>query len=298
MMNNSLIQLHSFSLPKFPSSSSTSGFSSNYNINNRRRRCRFTRFAVSASSVPLLDLPLLPFPKEQILVPSEYKKLHLYEARYLALLEESLYKNNSLFVHFVLHPIAVNETFTEASFAARYACLVSIEKVERLDVGALVFIRGIGRVKLVEFGQEQPFLRGLVMPSKDYVLLDNSELDSKVSELKEALHNLNSLEIKLKAPEEASLQTQTSNALKWAEKTVAVDCDEAFIPSLAERISYSALQPVSGSLQSELSTLQKEKLRAMDIKDTTERIGNSLKYVKNNISIVAAKLALQSLKIQ
>jgi hypothetical protein len=35
-----------------------------------------------------LDLPLLPFSMSEVLVPTESKTLHLYEARYLALLEE------------------------------------------------------------------------------------------------------------------------------------------------------------------------------------------------------------------
>jgi hypothetical protein len=33
----------------------------------------------------------------------------------------------------------------------------------------------------------------------------------------------------------------------WTEKELLVDCDEAFFPSLAERVSFAALQPVSGN---------------------------------------------------
>ena len=51
-------------------------------------------------------------------------------------------------------------------------------------------------------------------------------------------------------------------------------------------------------MQSELTKLQEEKLKAMDGKDTLERLRNSLEFVNNNISVVAAKLALQSLKGQ
>lgn len=278
---------------RYSSSSSYLGFSKKENY----KRCRFiapASFSSSSYSLPELELPLLPFPKDQVLVPSEAKKLHLYEARYVALLEE----NKGLFVHFVLDPVAVNEALKEASFAARYGCLVSIEKVERLDVGALVFIRGIGRVKIVKFAQEEPFLRGTVVPVKDHRLHEATELNPKVLQLKEAIQNLNSLEIKLKAPEEALLQTQTASSLNWAEKAPGLDCDESFVPSLAERISFAAYQPVSGSMQSELTKLQEEKLKAMEGKDTLERLGNSLEFVNNNISVVAAKLALQSVKGQ
>lgn len=42
--------------------------------------------------------------------------------------------------------------------------------------------------------------------------------------------------------------------------------------------------------------MQKDKLQAMDLKDTSERLANSLKLVKQNIALVAAKLAIQSLE--
>ncbi|KAK3426568.1 hypothetical protein EUGRSUZ_F02989 [Eucalyptus grandis] len=254
----------------------------------RRRR----RLFPSASSS--LELPLLPFNTSEVLVPSESKVLHLYEARYLALLEESLSRKN-LFVHFVLEPIFMPGSSDGTSFAAKYGCLVLIEKVEQLDVGALVSIRGVGRVKLLNFVQAEPFLKGLVKPVQDSVAENPSETSSKVDQLKESLCNLIKLEIKLKAPKEALLQTHTANSLRWAENTPSVGCEESFIPSLAERVSFAALQPVSGSTESELLKLQREKLRAMDIKETLERLEDSLALVKENISIVAAKLAIQSL---
>ncbi|KAH7525003.1 hypothetical protein FEM48_Zijuj06G0179100 [Ziziphus jujuba var. spinosa] len=294
---------HSLLLSPFPHLSSP-------NANTKRRRV----VSLAATS---LELPLLPFVVNEVLVPSESKTLHLYEARYLSLLEESLMRKKKLFVHFVLDPILVNDSSTEPSFAARYGCLVCIENVERLDVGALVSIRGVGRVKLVAFlqakhnclelylsglhyvcafVQAEPYLQGIVVPEHDKVPDSPSRLSSKVIEVKEALSNLNSLEIKLKAPKEALLQTSTANSLVWAEKEPFIDCDEAFIPSLPERVSFVGLQPVSGSTQSELQKLQNKKLRAMELKDTLQRLDDSLELIKENISMVAAKLAIQSLE--
>ncbi|KAJ9675924.1 hypothetical protein PVL29_024746 [Vitis rotundifolia] len=233
--------------PKFPQFQQ-------YSFRNRQtKRCCFIVPHASSSG-----LPLLPFDINQVLIPSESKTLHLYEARYLALLEE----------------------------------------VERLDVGALVSIRGIGRVKIMEFVQVDPYLKGIVIPMQDNISECVSEISSKVLELKEALYSLNSLEIKLKAPKEELLQTCIANSLMWAEKEPSVDCDEAFVPSLAERISFAALQPVTGSTQSELLELQREKLRAMEVRETLERIDDSLQLVRKSISMVAAKLAIQSLEVQ
>lgn len=55
---------------------------------------------------------------------------------------------------------------------------------------------------------------------------------------------------------------------------------------------------IEGTSQSELLELQKEKLNAMDIKETLERLEMSLKLANNNISVVVAKLAIQSLNLQ
>ncbi|WKA11360.1 hypothetical protein VitviT2T_028866 [Vitis vinifera] len=273
--------------PKFPQFQQ-------YSFRNRQtKRCGFIAAHADSSG-----LPLLPFDINQVLIPSESKTLHFYEARYLALLEESLFRKKKLFVHFVLDPVIVGDSSAGSSFAARYGCLVIIENVERLDVGALVSIRGIGRVKIMEFVQADPYLKGIVIPMQDNIFECESEISSKVSELKEALYSLNSLEIKLKAPKEELLQTCIAKSLMWAEKEPSVDCDEAFVPSLAERISFAALQPVTGSTQSELLELQREKLRAMDVRETLERIDDSLQLVRKSISMVVAKLAIQSLEVQ
>ncbi|XP_058189838.1 uncharacterized protein LOC131307377 isoform X3 [Rhododendron vialii] len=235
-------------------------FRSPTSLNHERpyKRHRFVPKARYSSSSEAVELPLLPFPMDQVLVPSETKTLHLYEARYLSLLDE----------------------------------------VERLDVGALVSIRGVGRVKIVKIVQANPYLRGAVIPMQDVVPDSLSKVTFQVVELKEALHCLNGLEIKLKAPKEALMQTQIANAVEWAEKESSVDSYGAFFPSSIERLCFSGLQPVSGGTPTELRQLQREKLRAMEVKDTLERLNQSLEFVRNNISMVAAKLAIQSLGSQ
>ncbi|RZC54082.1 hypothetical protein C5167_012939 [Papaver somniferum] len=106
------------------------------------------------------EFPLLPFGADEVLVPTESKTLHLYEARFLALLEE----------------------------------------VERLEIGALVSIRGIGRVKIVNFNQADPYLKGVVIPLQDNVPDSMNKISSDITKLKESLYQLNSLQIKLKVP--------------------------------------------------------------------------------------------------
>eukprot|EP00268_Persea_americana_P027530 TRINITY_DN26885_c0_g1_i5.p1 TRINITY_DN26885_c0_g1~~TRINITY_DN26885_c0_g1_i5.p1 ORF type:complete len:246 (-),score=56.69 TRINITY_DN26885_c0_g1_i5:887-1624(-) len=212
------------SLSSIPSSSSLkiTIFGDSQRLQNRPR--------ISPKS-SILDLPLLPFELDEVLVPSECKTLHLYEARFLALLEEV-----------------------------------------------------------------EPYIRGAVIPLKDNIPDRMGDINSAVKELKDALYDLNSLEIKLKDSKDEPLQTRVKNSVSWAEREILADCFEAFVPTLAERMSFAAFQPVSGSTGSELLKLQKEKLQAMDLKDTSERLANSVKFVKKNIALVAAKLAIQSIE--
>lgn len=44
--------------------------------------------------------------------------------------------------------------------------------------------------------------------------------------------------------------------------------------------------------------LQEEKLKAMDVKETLQRLENCTGFVKNRVSMTAAKLAIQSLNMQ
>ncbi|KVH98251.1 hypothetical protein Ccrd_023550 [Cynara cardunculus var. scolymus] len=164
---------------------------------NKKLRCSFVTYA------GFLELPLLPFPSDQVLVPSETKTLHLFEARYLKLLDEV-----------------------------------------------------------------DPFLEGTVLPLQDNVPQNASEISSK-------------------AAKDEPLQTQTANSLEWALQEPILDCEEAFIPSFAER-----------STQSEMMKLKNEKLKAMDVKETLERLENSLSFINNIVSMTAAKLAIQSLNMQ
>ncbi|KAK6940345.1 hypothetical protein RJ641_029876, partial [Dillenia turbinata] len=252
-----------------------------FNVHNKTLDPNLHMYHTSEQLGMLKLKKALAFLQIQVLVPSERKTIHLYEARYLALLEESLFKKDKLFVHFVLEPIVIDDLSSEPSFAARHACLVLIENVEQLDVGALVSIRGITRVQISD-----PYLKGEVVPFHDNSPDSVTNLSSKVSE----------------APRDEKLQTNAANSLMWSEQEPSINCDDTFVPSLAERISFASLQPISGkfstrSTQSELQALQRERLNAMDSRDTLLRLDMSLEFAKKNISIIAAKLAIQSLEI-
>ncbi|KAJ8759640.1 hypothetical protein K2173_009287 [Erythroxylum novogranatense] len=175
------------------------------------------------------------------------------------------------YLHFFqyLLNIIIRRSSTRSSFASK-----SVKKDSSIPHEKLM------RFKLLS----DPYLKGEVIPWQDRVLRDASQLHSKVKAVVEDLHSLNRLAIKLKVPKEELLQTRIANSLEWAEKDPSVECDVSFIAYLAERISFRAFQPISGSTQSEMFKLQKQKLRAMDAKDTLQRLDDSLKLINENIS--------------
>ena len=137
-------------------------------------------------------LPLLPFPLDQVMLPGETKELHLYEARYLSLLEEVLkgkreaddalrgvYKEGvggsssrgrlrsrgngvgaeGYFTHLVVD--------FKSGRASQSCCLCRIEEYERQDVGCTVTVRGVARVALQRLTQREPFMIGVVQRFDD-----------------------------------------------------------------------------------------------------------------------------------
>ncbi|CAL4984904.1 unnamed protein product [Urochloa decumbens] len=223
---------------------------------SRRRQLRTVRCASSLPPPPppSLDLPLLPFQPAEVLIPSESKTLHLYEARYIALLEE----------------------------------------VQKLEIGALISIRGVCRVNISNLLDMEPYFRGTVSPMIDEPH-EGIGLGTRMSKLRESMCNLHSLQMKLKVPEDEPLQTNIRASLLWSEKEKYEEYNESFIPDFPERLSFAAYQTVSGMSDAELLTLQKYKIQAMESTDTFERLNSGIEYVEHNIGMIAARLAIQNI---
>ncbi|KAK3149912.1 hypothetical protein QOZ80_3AG0224580 [Eleusine coracana subsp. coracana] len=294
MAATALLRLLSLSgLPRPPQDKRTRSFPSLRAWPAHRRRLSGARCASSPTPLPpSLDLPLLPFQPAEVLIPSESKTLHLYEARYIALLEEAMSKRKNSFVHFVLDPVV--DSSPKASFAVRYGCLVQIESVQKMEIGALVSIRGVCRVNISNLLQMEPYFRGAVSPLMDETY-EGTELSTRISKLRESMCSLHSLQMKLKVPEDEPLQTNIRASLLWSEKEIFEEYNKSFIPGFPERLSFAAYQSVSGMSDAELLTLQENKIQAMDSTNTLERLNNSIDYVEHNIGMIAARLAIQNI---
>ncbi|KAH8949104.1 hypothetical protein BDL97_10G013400 [Sphagnum fallax] len=270
----------------------------------RRRYCSFlapcccssapTEASVS-NGATIIELPCLPFSPAEVFVPSSTKTLHLYEARFLALLDEVIAAGNNLLAHIVVQPVQGDNPGV-ASFVANYGCLAHIESVRRLDIGALVTIRGIGRLKMVSLTQVEPFIKSTVVPVTDDYPEDRESLSVSVEALRKTLSEVQQLQIKIKTARTELLQTPLEGALQWAEKGEPDQQIQAFVPGREERFSYAALQPVSGASPGELHKLLQERLKAMETMDTEVRLVNVTKYAEQSRASLAAKVALQSLQ--
>ena len=150
-------------------------------------------------------LPALPFPASEVLVPGQTKRLHLFEARYLALLDEALARRDGCLAHVVAEPVSslrassnnydVTEEYTRfqsgsgskpsptsppppppplvvGSYVLRLATLARVVDVRRPPAssrapGALVTIRGEARLALLSLEDDSPYLRVSVEAAPD-----------------------------------------------------------------------------------------------------------------------------------
>lgn len=100
-------------------------------------------------------LPAMLFPSGETLLPGCTQVLHLYEARFLALLDEVTTSTGGLFAHVTFLPS------DEADVGLRVnqvATLVRVEEVQREEVGAKVTIIGESRVTLQGIKESQPYI--------------------------------------------------------------------------------------------------------------------------------------------
>ncbi|KAJ7559462.1 hypothetical protein O6H91_04G085900 [Diphasiastrum complanatum] len=291
----------------------------------KRSRCKCSKTSLLTNEATTVELPCLPFNPSEVFTPSASKTLHLYEARFLALLDEVLGKYNNLFAHIIVervvgHSLGLGQEIN--SFAATYGCLAQVESVRQLEVGALVTIRGIGRVSIVEITQVEPFLKGKASPFQDDIPEDIKGISSMTKKLKQILADVQQLQIKLKGSNfctdaghellefeghhlsmlcqtssSDSLQTPLEKALQWAEKGDQDSSLKLFVPRREERISFAALQPVAGASARELHKLLQERLLAMESTDTLQRLKNVSLFAEESRASIAAKVAIQSLQL-
>lgn len=103
----------------------------------------------AVSKLPIL--PLMPFSISELLLPGQTRSLHLYEARFLSLLEHAQTHSNNL----VCVGLESNNGLLSLSV------LASLSKVKRLEVGVSCDLKAIQTLSLhnlLPYSEDYPFL--------------------------------------------------------------------------------------------------------------------------------------------
>ncbi|KAK9810395.1 hypothetical protein WJX72_009975 [[Myrmecia] bisecta] len=236
--------------------------------------------AKEASRHGVRELPCLPFAAHEVLVPGQTKQLHLYEARYLELLTEALTQPGNLFCHVVVeHPNAINQcpsACRTADFQLVLPCLVQLVKVQRQEVGALVTIRGEGRVRLLELTDEQPYLRAKAEPLADPAPADPACLRQEGARLEALIADVSTLVTKLPR----TIDTRAwQAAIRWANATRRpVLTSQSEDPELDRvgRLAWAALHELPYSCAASRHDVLRQRIIAMETGDTYTRVAQAI----------------------
>lgn len=112
-----------------------------------------------------MPVPAIPFPPPEVFLPGEAKRLHLFEARYLALFE-------TVVAHFDNRCAHVLVDAPRQAMAA-FGTIAHVRSWRRLDVGVSVEFEAVGRLKTAKMRNAAPFLWGDFEPVDDHPLEGN-----------------------------------------------------------------------------------------------------------------------------
>ncbi|KAF8057649.1 hypothetical protein HT031_005998 [Scenedesmus sp. PABB004] len=289
-----------------------------------------------------LSVPLLPFPVEEVMLPGSVKSLHLYEARYLALLDEVLASPgpNKLLGHVVVEQrgdavgskaAAFPGAFVGQNLVLLMGVLVRVLEVRTLGVGALVRIQAEGRVAVTEVTQAEPFIRGVVVPQRDAPLGDGAAaVAQQVEQLAATMQDVQNLAAKFRCKATAAMhhamlwygraplvpaaaereqepgqqqqqeQQQQERQQQERQQGPGDAADEAGGGDLAERaarLSFAALGAVPEASPTEQLKLLRASVGALEVSDTASRLRATYDFMSEAGKVLAAKVALRSLKL-
>mmetsp|Transcript_1396 Transcript_1396/g.2882 ORF Transcript_1396/g.2882 Transcript_1396/m.2882 type:complete len:377 (-) Transcript_1396:223-1353(-) len=213
-----------------PSSARSSSISYFNNMNRRRGVSRGSPLqSLQKMDVPMTDvdpfrsteLPCLLFTPDEVFLPGSRKVLHLYEARFLALLDESMYRTGGFFAHVVFHP---NVNGGEESLQLdRVATLCRLERVQRQEVGARVEVVAEARLQLVDVTRVSPYIKGVFKQVRTFAndtLYKPSEAEvlvvaNLVTELRSMINDLQLLTGRLQMRNESSAGQRVDESMLW-----------------------------------------------------------------------------------
>lgn len=257
------------------------------------------------------QLGCMPFPLDDLLLPGEQKKMHLYEARFLALFEDAIKKHGGC--------IGQLGFFEEGELAA-VAVLCEVIEWRRMDVGVFVRMRASSRATVKGLLQADPYI---IVSASEH--LDKEQGETALSpSLGDEIYTVHSeiVEITNKMEKAPLKQSLGADDVEWGhEKTNTAHC---FRTDLREQLRlHQTVLSESKFLESEgggakefmwkLGSPQMEELQllsfvalagmdpevrmwALDQESTRERLEKGRELLTERKNILAAKIALSKLK--
>jgi len=137
---------------------------------------------LDATALGKRPICVLPFPYDDLIVQGQTKQLRLYEDRFIELFEKCQNEHYGMLCMGLL---------TDSSGIVQTSALCEVEDFNRSDeFGIFVTIRVVGRVKLLELTQMEPFITGVcsevideIPPSLDLPNMVADGIDSLLNEI-------------------------------------------------------------------------------------------------------------------
>jgi len=148
---------------------------------------------------PAKSVCLLPFPYTQVLLQGETKQLRLYEERFVKLFDDVMEKHEGVVAMGLLASSGVIQTVP----------LAEVEAYNRMEgFGIFVTLRVVGRAKLRELLQQEPYMKAVCTEISDEFPSAGEEPDVMADTIENAMITLSALEHNLKELSSGSAEKQ------------------------------------------------------------------------------------------
>jgi len=271
-----------------------------YSFANKRKSAVGTMKMQRAIQEELM-LGVLPFGINECLLPGQARYLHLYEARFLALFEDSIERNDKIALAYV----------TDTGHMISLGVIAKIEKWQQLDVGVGATIRAVERMQFLDIdreNEERPFLLAKLKTFSSAAVEKTAPSTSNDTELvavlEDLLYELDELatrhSIDLSARRDPAIdpramlldydelkqmnekQQQEKKNLAQRAKVSANELDQSY----ADILSYLALEAAD----------PESKIYALTA-NTNHRLSAAIKQIRKERDELAAKAAIKALNL-
>jgi len=253
------------------------------------RGARAVAWNADGGSTPL---GCLPFPMQDLLLPGESKTMHLFEARFLALFDKANKKHGGKLVQIMIG----------GSEVVAVGGALEVLDWKRLEVGVSVTVRCVGRVRLLEVTEVDPFPMAIVTEYADAPrTAQQDDVLKRLMEDMKAVHK-ECLELSERISSkglQGDAEDLGDDKLMWGHESSSELQLSAFKQSLSARID-GILPREGGAGEAELLSFAgagcfdaTHRLKALYTQSCIDRMQETNSLLREHRSLLAAKVALR-----